>query len=281
MSAAALLVVLLVIGLMIGQGLHTLAENIEKMFGWIIGRIYEGQQMLKFKNVSTDLDSFKNVDSATGKSGFARFPPTWRNGMVDWIRRRIWGTYDSFVGHRYLFAKWFQWNYPPSGRRPFDSRWEERARDEALEPFAEAVDEVFDINVRQQDVNKTCDLYTRVTARLSISPFSVHRRFQAIYSFCRSMWVVSLILTVGYILALYQPFGDFAILSHSPRIVYLLPGQTERLLPGLTLIATVVFVDAAGTYKRHYIEYVIEGFVIDHYELDETEEGQQQTLSEF
>lgn len=46
---AALLVIFLLIGLMIGQGLHTLADNIEKIFRWFVVRIDEVRRTLQLK----------------------------------------------------------------------------------------------------------------------------------------------------------------------------------------------------------------------------------------
>jgi hypothetical protein len=73
------------------------------------------------------------------------------------------------------------------------------------------------------------------------------------------MWVVSLTLAIIYAYMIYQPLGSGELMNESSRLMTI-PETLLTTLPILLIISTIVFMDASGTYKRHYIEYTIAAF---------------------
>lgn len=110
---AALLLILILIGLMIGEGIHTLALNMEKVFLWIAQRLHHLLNYIRTKFGWSLVDiSFKvSYDHTDPPRHIVRVLYTSWNGIVEWLRRRYWGTYDSLAGHRLLLAKSIKWNH--------------------------------------------------------------------------------------------------------------------------------------------------------------------------
>lgn len=52
----ALIIVFFILGLMIGQGVHTFADNIEKAFRWVLKRVVDFTQILQFKDIEIGFD---------------------------------------------------------------------------------------------------------------------------------------------------------------------------------------------------------------------------------
>jgi hypothetical protein len=83
------------------------------------------------------------------------------------------------------------------------------------------------------------------------------------------MWVVFLILTIIYTALV---FGlniqiwvlDITLLDlpYEPSGLELIPDFFHDYLPFSLLIGAVVFFDASGTYKRHFVEYLISDFAV-------------------
>lgn len=284
-SVVALLLLLLLAGLMIGQGLHTFADNTEKLFRWILSRLFEAALILKIQfNINYEFSTYiSNKEKDREKTPTAKFKQDWKNGAVVWFRRRFWGLFDSFAGHRFLFSKWFQWNYHPDDREIFDSRWEMNKMDEKMDPFSDRFDSEFenmfkDKSIRNAERENVEKVYPLVVSYLEDKGVQTHRKFQATYSFCRSMWVVLLILTFVYAIAIYQPIGDLNILTSDPRFA-ILPQAVVRSLPALTLLGSLLFIDAAGTYKSHYVEYLLAAFA--NAQQNCIDDPEQKTLREF
>lgn len=281
-NVAALLVILLLLGLMIGQGLHTLADNTEQLFRWIVSILAQIQKIIriKFEKRGFELDHLK-VSSSPEQEDLDPLEKTkreWRNGCVEWFRARFWGSYDTFAGHRHLFAKSIQWNFGPSGRDPFDGRWEQNSKDALFEPFATSYEDVFGDNIRQMNPEEVEQVYPHVINRIAGQRGGGHRQMQAIYSFCRSMWVVFLILTIAYSIVVFRLFMD---INQNSRIFRLMPGGSETFVPLITLFLIVLFMDAAGTYKKHFVEYIVATFAATEGSDKSGETQDQHKLSQF
>ncbi|WP_396611597.1 hypothetical protein ACH9L7_15565 [Haloferax sp. S1W] len=293
-NIAALLVILLLIGLMVGQGLHTLADNIEKGFNWVLIAVVKIKQVIVVKfGIDFHFDHMKsplyNKEGETSESDFNRnFLWSLQDGTVTWVQNRFWGTFDSLVSHRYLFHKWIVWNYETGITLPFDDRDIEGKRDLFLDKFNEEFEETFGVDPKdlvfvdnRPSNNRELErAYVLVTSYLAQKGIQGHRQFQSIYSFCRSLWVVFFILTGLYSLAIYQPFGQLGLLNQDPILFTMVPDTLLNLIPLVTAFATIVFFDASGTYKNHFIEYLIVSFV-NAGEESESELGDQSNLNEF
>lgn len=266
----------------------TPSDNIEKAFRWLLNIIEDFRQALVLSGIYAGFDELRieqdeeNRDTSNEFLGVPEIGIEWYNGIIEWIRNRFWGLFDSFSNHRFLFAKWIQWNYAPPGQvadeeTRFDNRWELHQRDHFMDPFCDAFEATFGKNIREMNVEKIESYYPHITAHLDGNGPSTHRQFQAIYSFCRSMWVVLLVLSLFYALAIYQPFGDLGIIASDPRILLLPPG-VKPIVPVATFAGSMIFLDAAGTYKRHFIEYLMAAFSKQY---GDSEGGEQTDLFKF
>lgn len=258
LNIAALIIILLIVGLTIGQGIHTLADNFEKTFLWFAKRL---RGFLNYIRVITNqpnlnLSAIKSDRDLEGSSLKKRIAQKWWNGVIEWLRRRYWGGYDSLVGHRYLFGKWIEWNYSPEN----NDRWKTESKGIVFDRFVREYERVYKSDVRKKDPHQIASLYPLLTSVLEGENSTQFRHFQALYSFCRSMWVVSFLLTTGYLVFLI----DFDMLPdaflHQPAIFELTPARFHLLIPTITILGTLIFFDASGTYKRHFVEYFMASF---------------------
>ncbi|WP_435143796.1 hypothetical protein [Halobaculum sp. P14] len=269
---------LLLTGLTIGQGVHTLADNFEKAFLWLVRRIRNSANLLA-TSVDTDL-SAKSLKSTTDPTNppkrHRRVLNNWWDGSIEWLRRRYWGSYDSLIGHRYLFARSIEWNY---SQERGDDRWNTESRGELFDHFIDGYKDAFGHDLRKH-VHSTQDIVNRyplITAKLKQSNGSGYQNFQATYSFCRSMWVVFLLLFVVYFdlmfLGCYGGIINACVTIGQPVVLSAVSEKLYPLLLGLIGSGVVVFFDAAGTYKRHYVEYLIAEFGVTYLDGHEANDG--------
>jgi len=288
-NIAALLAVLLIAGLTLGQAVHTAADNFEKAFLWFargLRRIYNASraQMINLKNKVFNFEWWKiggsnpwnaliecieriynRLNSWLAQRVYGSETWQWiqqeESKISRWVQRRYWGGYDSLAGHRYLFGKWIQWNFA----RQNDHRWETESKGPLFDEFAYCYSQKFDIEVRQQTPKDIVSQYPLLTSYLEGYSRTQYRRFQSIYSFCRSMWVVSLALAVVYTMALIDITQIPNLFTHTPAI-YEVPERYQPVFPLSALAAWLFFFDASGTYKRHFVEYFMASFVHCYYE---------------
>ncbi|WP_152420228.1 hypothetical protein [Halorubrum distributum] len=266
LNLALLVVLLLFVGLMIGQGVHTLADNIEKAMLWFAIRTRNIANLLRsILNISPRADDFK-FDIDPDANLLLRFLAQGWDHLIEWIRRRFWGTFDSLVGHRYLLAKSIEWNFNPEAR---DKRWGMGEKGEIYDLFAESYTQQFDADIRQRTPSEIRTQYPLITGSLSNDDGGEFRTFQSTYSFCRSMWVVFLVLTIIYTALVFGPnihVGPIDLtlldLPYEPSGLELIPDVFHEYLPISLLVGTGVFFDASGTYKRHFVEYLISDFAV-------------------
>jgi hypothetical protein len=255
LNIAALLFLLLLVGLMIGQGVHTIANNFEKIFRWTVQRLNGTLRVLEASGDWTfELSTLKSEPASPDEEYdglWKKLCRNWRNSTIDWLHRRYWGTYDSLVDHRYLFAKSIEWNYSPES-----GRWEVNQKAEMYDGFITEYQRLYGTDLRLEVPADIVKRYPLITSRLSSQTEGEFRQFQSIYSFCRSMWVVSFILTGLFSWMIFVPFEGV------DRAVFLtsLPSTILPWFPVFTFISAVLFFDAAGDYKRYFVEYLIAGF---------------------
>lgn len=258
-NLAALFIILILAGLTVGQGVHTAANNIEKAFYWFAKRLLN-----TFSIIRATTNKNLNLNSIKYQGPIDEYPLRVRvyyqmwNNILEWMRRRYWGVYDSLVSHRILLGKVIEWNFYPSSET---ARWVEGSQGELYEKFASQAIGIYDFDLRKLDTEEIAIQYPLLTT--TIGEGSTFRRFQAIYSFCRSMWVVLLATTVVFSDRIYTQFifGTY-IATRDPVAFMYLSESMEMVLPFVLGISAIVFFDAAGTYKRHMIEYLIAEFAI-------------------
>lgn len=174
-----------------------------------------------------------------------------------WVSRHAWGVYDSFADHRRLFDRYLRWN--------FDDYFRDRYDD--VEQVA--------LNFRSNcdEFKGTADisqLYPTVNGRVRNRGGTRVQDFQNTYSFCRSMWVVFLLLAVTYQAITHSPGRFTTFFEFTPALLHFDISQNQiDILSSVLLLVSIIFLSATGTYKRHYIEYLL----VAHYLLMKEESG--------
>lgn len=239
-------------GLVLGQGVHSVAVNIEKFLyrigHWILNRYYVKAPLVFSED---QREQFPRIDGVI-------------NYITPWLARRYWGINDIFKSHRRLFENEIGWHFDPS-----ETKRKSDVSNVNYQTFRQSCIDEYDIDIAlfENTTDKRLlvgsyeelrHLYPMITSRISGGPGRASG-FQARYSFCRGMWVVLLIIFLGYVDALYIPFLlDF--LGYEPAIFDLLSRHRIEQVTWALWIPIVVFMDAAGDYKRHYIEYLVADF---------------------
>lgn len=116
------------------------------------------------------------------------------------------------------------------------------------------------ILLEKYDVDSPADMdqiYPVVVSTLAENEYERAFQFQARSSFCRSMWLVSTLLAVSYLVSTFPPFGFIpSELIYTPYISYL-DTTVVWTISALILGFSAIFAFASGAYKRYYIDYII------------------------
>lgn len=279
---ASFVIIVILAGLFIGEGVHTLAEIIELMIFW------SGQWTLHsiFRPVKVWMIDFyytlRNIDPEEGfqpdgektslKSLFAKcVNKISEMAIIGWFVRRVveikqwlwkwlgigyWWLHFIFKHHRQLFANMIEWNFNPE-----HGPWSVGQQGELYQRFARCFKKKFETEIRNEpDPGDLRKLYPLITSQLSQEETMLSQRFQAIFSFCRSMWVTSFIITIGYVWVLLNMYPNSES-EYIPLGVDLLPSEIRPItIPLVTLLATFAFLISTGKYKRHFVEYLMSDF---------------------
>lgn len=210
---AVVVIAVLLVGLVIGQGVHTLADNTEKAFLWVARRASSVQRVIRTVLARREIQ-LPSPDFST-KPDEKLWQRIWKkslSNLYEWFRRRFWGTYDSLASHRRLFGKHFEWNYSHLERGK-GRRWQREERGHLYDQFCQQYDERFsdDLSPKQLDPDELIDRYPLVVTVTENTDVGGHASFQSIYSFCRSMWVVSTVLAVLYTEILFGQLVEFHV----------------------------------------------------------------------
>lgn len=190
-----------------------------------------------------------------------------------WIDRRYWGLHNIAKSHRRLFVSSIIWNYNPEVPSP----WEVEEKGEVYDCFTQCIKNEFGVDLTrppgeespkeeypdEEATNRILRLYPLVTSDLSVSEASLSSRFQAIYSFCRSMWVVFLIITALYVLLIVPYYINNSLLWSASS----LKGSSTSDYPifiAVPFFSSIIFMIGSGFYKRHYIDYLMADFCTEY-----------------
>jgi hypothetical protein len=250
----ALSLTLVFSGLVLGQAVHTIADNTEKVLyrigNWTGNKYYVHSPLIS--------EEWWENHKEWKKRYLAAEP---------WLERRYWGIHDVFKSHRRLFENELGWNFDLSeNKRGLDGT------DITYNRFRECCETEFGIDIARFD-KKTSrgielngyvelrQLYPMVTATLSSKGSGRANGFQARYSFCRGMWVTFLLLLLAYLSVLFSPFKPETLL-YEPLILQTFSVSELGLLMWAMFLLSMAFMDASGDYKKHYVEYLISDFCV-------------------
>lgn len=274
-NVVALLLVLLFMGFIVGEAVHTLAIVIEQILftsgtfvlSWYryivrgLSNIWESinrkcsnniiyKHIVHLKNLLAGLPILSHTISL-----YYRL----KSSCYDWATVRYWGIHDVFKNHRTLFVDSIYWNFQGGS-----GRWEKEEKGVPYNRFREDCANQFGVNIAKRPKEDVLPLYTIITSTVSKSDSGLSQRFQDLHSFCRSMWVILSLLFILYILVLVEGNHD-----HIPPTML---NNPEIVIPSFLLLISGYMI-GAGRYKRHYIDYLIADFCTNDYTNKETERG--------
>lgn len=299
-DVVALAIVILIAGVVIGQGVHTLAILIENTAYWFGDRVSGTFNVIidLYGSLSIDLIGRLNAHVSENRiltpiieitlifNSKARkisvvdetirivnvTKRNWIQGVYKWAWNRYWSINDTFKSHRILFQEQLTWYLSPYiNRRRADDVHVTKQR------FVEAARDRYDLE--DADFQNTNQIYPLIISELSSSDMVRSQSMQARYSFCRGMWVVLLTTVIAYIIVLggyIQPFLKFGVIFISyeklfgepPLIVEIFSGQSPTMvftsLIFVLTLASAIFMIGSAQYKRHYLEYLFAEFYIFH-----------------
>lgn len=248
----ALALTLVFSGLVLGQAVHTIADNTEKAL-YRIGNWAGNQYFVRGPVIKEE--QWKSHERLYKRYKWAR----------PWLERRYWGLHDIFKSHRRLFENQLGWYFDLS-----ESARGSDGTNIIYDRFRECCSTEFGIDIARFD--KTASrgielngyieirqLYPMVTAVLSSRGSGRANGFQARYSFCRGMWVVLLLLLLAYLFVLF-PVVPLEPFLYEPLVLQALSAAELGIVMWTMFLLSLAFMDASGDYKRYYIEYLISDF---------------------
>lgn len=250
-SLATFLLVVALLGLLIGEAVHTLAETIEKgIFKpvYIIEQLSKkGQKIIyNFMGLTSPSSDAKHIDNVKPSKAY-KILTLWKLNLV-------------FKQHRELLIDMVQENY-----NHFLGFWEKNQKGELFDDFSATIEDIYGVNVKDNPESLSF-LYPSIMSRVFMSQARLSKRFQIIFSFCRSMWMTFLILTIGYSTVLFLGPPVKVVLPFIEEYTPIVMAAVIKsplplwMLPTMTLLTTLGFLAACGKYKYHYIEYIIADF---------------------
>jgi len=281
-----LLIIILLIGTLLGEVVHTLATVIEDLLAWIglqarrlvVGGLVVGGLDLSFSPPEKPIVAETRTDDGNDNSSIEPRSP--------WIRDRIvemkkWFT--NFYAHIvYIF-----WSHRDAFHNEIIAQIEEPygAVDLPITGVPFTKRHLLEKAISEYDIRRPYDtdrVYSVVTSTLSQNGHERAFRFQARYSFCRSMWIGLLSIFAAYCLVLYVPLqilGHWTITTPSAMMkksylsFYLEPNEIGVIV-NLILVVSLVFAWGSSTYKQLYIQYLISGiYVLDNQEQKDLSNG--------
>lgn len=250
----ALALTLVFSGLVLGQAVHTIADNTEKVL-YRVGNWTGDKYYVRSPLISEEW--WKEHDSL--KERYLSVQP--------WIVRRYWGIHDVFKSHRRLFENELGWHFDLSeNKRGLDGT------NVTYNRFRECCQSEFGIDIARFDKKASRgielngyveirQLYPMVTATLSSKGSGRANGFQARYSFCRGMWVTLLLLLIAYLLVLFSPLQPQSLM-YEPLILQTFSPSELGIAMWAMFLLSLAFMDASGDYKKHYVEYLISDFCV-------------------
>ena len=138
--------------------------------------------------------------------------------------------------------------------------------------FIETVDEKYDTDNGTMDGSAVDLLYTLVMSYLAHSNIGRARQFQAVFAFCRSMWVTLFLYSICYMMVglryttwnipfISQTWLEQTI-SYQPIIFSQVAGANPLIAVGFSMFMSgFFFMEGERQYKSLFIDYVMADFI--------------------
>jgi hypothetical protein len=296
----AIVFVVFLFGFVMGQAVHTFADIFERIVAWFAWRLIGVKRTFKRvrlwilnkwpvasvrrkdhnwrseergtdetnddnpKNLpvpSDDVESEPVADRPEDRTYAGELGLNDPRQIKPWLEQRGWGIYDALASHRHLFKRNLQWYFDPYLR----NRWPEAKEKMVFELFIKKIEEDDEFNVDitpDGNLDDIDELYPILTSQITRDSEGRAMEFQARYSFCRSMWVVFLLLDSLYALVLFSSIEWLTnTLGYLPLLrEHIVKSFASWIVIGVFLSIVFVFLFGSGIYKRHFIEYLLADF---------------------
>jgi len=195
-----------------------------------------------------------------------------------WVSSRYGDIQDTLKNHRLLFARSLITNYTKvNNLTDVGGRWEYREKGHPYDCFKQCVKHEFGEDISSPEGASAREfekelqrLYPLIKSELSRDDRGMSDRFQTIYSFCRSMYVVCGVATAVFLVVLYPSLfprafsmpGVTACVEplYSSPLTDAVPRSVRWVVPSVSFLAFVVFFYGTGNYKRYFVSYFITDF---------------------
>ena len=263
----ALLTVLGLIGILLGEIVHTISNFFEIMWAWIgrqvrslgikfgLGPPKSGYQPEVRNDGNDSIEGDSNVELPTKTLRYRAF-----HKIHQWVYSQYQKLFYIIASHRRVFLK----------ELTGDVEIPYQTVDLPLTNASFARQHLVKKSIEEFDMKSKEDareVYSIVVSRLTFAGCERPFRYQARYSFCRSMWMVLSFLSGIYIFGQsWSIFSDILQFEESYLREYL--HTTDVILLGIGLLfISLIFAIASGAYKRHYVRYLIsEIYMLDRME---------------
>lgn len=269
--ALAIIVAIVILGIFIGEAVHTMAVNIENTLGWV-GRRYRGYtDFMSDRRIWQDRSEDKNRGDNGGP--FSILPNTpdsiedkysertpwgilkynWKRNVIAWSHKRIRGFRNLLMHHRVVFVSYIF-------RDSDYSRYAPTIDDETLrEELGYREREFVRFFGNEFQIDELKNAYPYAIGLIDEPGTSRALRFQAIYAFCRGMWVILLLMFVAYMFIIVK---EINIINYNPIVAKILQPEEFDVLTILVFLSMLSFMNSSGRYKRYFVQYlVIEIFI--------------------
>lgn len=279
----SIILIVALLGTLIGEFVHSLANIFESVVGWFLRWAWRGfrfviQIFKKDSEKEVEYDVLVTNVEEDNTNGEVNVESN-QESLRAKIQRRL-GRWFSNTVRKVAYVVW-------PYRKIFSKRIsviesDDFRLDRSLDSgFAEEF-LIKEIIIGKYDVRSPSDtdqIYPVVVTTLSKADFDRAFRFQARFSFCRSMWLVLTLIGMAYLFTTHpipdtvpftaQPIPNIVpseLLTSTSYIAGLDPTIRFTLAVVLLFIA-IIFAFAGGSYKKYYIDYLISEMYV-YYNVD-------------
>ena len=301
---AALTIFVLVVGFAFGQALHSTAVTVEKAFYWLSRKSFEKSLTIRrvfYEEYDGTISVFgREMERSKYSLSIARTIDTIISLIVIAISFMainieqisipfsddflIGAVIGSVIGVVIIYnltvvdflRNWISQTLIPH-RRQFGaelSNTENQNKEERWLPrsFMAKVDNEYQTEDGTKDGSAVDLLYTLVMSHLAHRSIGRARQFQAVFAFCRSMWVTLYLYSILFLfvglnkteLRIYQPLQEqlAELLNYSPIILSQAGGPDSLMVIAVTMFATgLFFMEGERQYKSLFVDYVMADFL--------------------
>lgn len=243
----AVVISVVLIGSLIGEGVHTLAVMIESIFDFILRSLAWFRRYIvnifniKWMIVPPERDPHEMMGMRRSRRLFINLTDPIRM----WVAMRRSALRFSLLGHRSIFGHSLEGTFE---RDPHIQRMKFaviHAKNLARAGYGIDLEE------------NALGFYPVAVSRLSETVYERSSKFQARYAFCRGMWVILFLVSI-----MYSGIAAFPIESRPDPLQYksILDASVQPsqiwIIVLLLIFASLIFLNGVARYKIYNIEYL-------------------------